>query len=223
MEVTQIILEAIIILLGLYLAFFKSYFQEKGKNIATKEDIEEITEKVETIKHNLLFGTQSKLSLQNEERNALINCYEKFSYWLNTSTDLYFGGINEQNQSKLEDIEDKLQAANFEFELAQGKMELFVNNQELTTLIDEIKMNTLQLQHLGQECIGDVEYIFFEIQKMRSETPPGQQLEPYKELLNKKRDRIRKFNEAKLEKYSKIAPLNNELQNRIYNHLQTLL
>lgn len=30
--------------------FFKSYFKEKGKNLATLEDIEEITEKVESVK-----------------------------------------------------------------------------------------------------------------------------------------------------------------------------
>lgn len=78
MDIIQIILEAVIIILGLYLALFKSYFQEKGKNIATKEDIEEITEKVETIKHNLLFGTQSKINLKNEERNSLVSCYEFF-------------------------------------------------------------------------------------------------------------------------------------------------
>lgn len=39
----NLILESVIILLGLYLAFFKSYFSEKVKNLATKEDVSEIT------------------------------------------------------------------------------------------------------------------------------------------------------------------------------------
>jgi hypothetical protein len=79
------------------------------------------------------------------------------------------------------------------------------------------------LQHLAQECIGDVEYIFFEIKSMKAQTLPAQQLEPYKELLNKKRDRLKAFNEKKLEQFSKVAPMNKELQNEIYNHLQSLL
>lgn len=50
MQITQLVIEILLVLLGLYLAFFKSYFKEKGKNLATKEDISEITEKIETIK-----------------------------------------------------------------------------------------------------------------------------------------------------------------------------
>jgi uncharacterized protein YlzI (FlbEa/FlbD family) len=223
MDSIQIILEVILILIGLYLALFKSYFQEKGKNIATKQDIEEITEKVETIKNNLMFGTQSKLTLKNEERNALVGCYEKYSYWLNACYDIYFGGIIEQNQTKLEDMDNKLQSANFEFEMAQGKMELFVNNESLTELFNKIKLYTLQLQHLSQGAIVDVEYNFFEIEKMKSQTPPAVQLEPYKELLNKRRERLKTFNEAKIEQYTKVVPLNKELQIVIYNHLQSLL
>ena len=38
-ELIQLVLEALILLLLLYLAFLKSYFQEKGRNIATKEDV----------------------------------------------------------------------------------------------------------------------------------------------------------------------------------------
>jgi hypothetical protein len=53
MEITEIVLEILIILIGVYLAFFKSYFEEKGKNLATKEDIQDITEKVEKIKYEL--------------------------------------------------------------------------------------------------------------------------------------------------------------------------
>lgn len=49
-QLLEYILNAILILIGLYQAFFKSYFTEKGKRLAVKEDIEEITEKIERIK-----------------------------------------------------------------------------------------------------------------------------------------------------------------------------
>ena len=76
MQTIQIIIEIIIVIIGLYLAFFKAYFKEKGKNLATKEDITEITQKIETVKNEIYFNTQSKLSLTTEERNALVNYYE---------------------------------------------------------------------------------------------------------------------------------------------------
>src|SRR5687768_15388553 len=69
-----------------------SYLQEKGKNLATKEDIGEITKTVEGIKTsfileiekvkvNLSFLNTSRISLANEERLAIINYYEKHYAW----------------------------------------------------------------------------------------------------------------------------------------------
>jgi hypothetical protein len=66
LQILQCVLEVLILLLGLYLTFFKSYFQEKAKNLATKEDIGEITQTVEKIKNQLSYSTQSKLSLNTE-------------------------------------------------------------------------------------------------------------------------------------------------------------
>lgn len=223
MEETEIILQAIIIIIGLYLAFFKSYFQEKGKNLATKEDIEEITKKVEKIKSDLEYLTQFKIGLTVEERNSLVNCYEKYSYWLNTCFDTYFGGINEENLTKLQETDARLSDAKFQYELAESRMQLFVNNEALSKLLSDIKLKTLELQHLSQKCIGDLEYIFFEIRKMKSETHPDSQLEPYKELLAKKSDLLLKLNGSKIELYKEIATLDNNLQVEIYNHLQALL
>ena len=71
MQTIQLIIEILILVIGCYLAFFKSYITEKGKNIATKEDITEITNKIETVKNEIYYITQSKLSLKTEERNAL--------------------------------------------------------------------------------------------------------------------------------------------------------
>ena len=59
-ELIQLLLEALIFLLLLYLTFFRSYFQEKGKNVATKEDVEEITSLVEAVKSQLQFSLQAK-------------------------------------------------------------------------------------------------------------------------------------------------------------------
>ena len=53
---------------GLYLIFLKSYFKEKGKNLATFEDIESITEKVENVKKDFnikLEGLKSELQKNN--------------------------------------------------------------------------------------------------------------------------------------------------------------
>ena len=81
-ETMQFILEVLILLLLLYLAFLKSYFQEKGKNVATKEDVEGITSLVESVKSQLQVSLQAKLSLRAEEHQALVDYFSKYSAWL---------------------------------------------------------------------------------------------------------------------------------------------
>ena len=69
----QIILDIIIIGIGLYLALVKSYFKEKGKNLATKEDIGEITSKVENVKSEIELLTHRKMTFEDENDNHLLN------------------------------------------------------------------------------------------------------------------------------------------------------
>lgn len=47
--------------------YFSSYFSEKGKNLATKEDVEEITDKIEKIRSNYVY--ESEL-LEKKKRNS---------------------------------------------------------------------------------------------------------------------------------------------------------
>ncbi|MHA8058947.1 hypothetical protein [Aquirufa nivalisilvae] len=224
MEIAQIILEVILVFIGLYLALFKSYFQEKGKNIATKEDIQEITELVETVKNQIHFSTQSKLSLKTEERNALVNHYEKYNYWLNTILDTYLGGINKENIGKLKDFEQRLNDAKFNFELADGRKEIFVDNKEIDELLKELKIKTLELQHIVEKKFGELEYWFFEVESMRKSTPlVNEQAAKYKELLEKKSNILKEMNAEKLERFIEIAPKDKKFQILVFNHLQKII
>ena len=90
--------------LGLVILYFTaknllpSYFNEKGKNLATKEDISDLTQLVETVKYNftketehlksnLQFLTNIHGSLIVEERNAIVDLNEKYFSWLNLLLD----------------------------------------------------------------------------------------------------------------------------------------
>ena len=50
---TTYLVPILYLLAALIAGFFGSYIREKGKNVATREDIEHITRKVESIKHEL--------------------------------------------------------------------------------------------------------------------------------------------------------------------------
>ena len=51
--INSVVIVVLIIILPLFLKkYLPAYFNEKGKNLATKEDIKEITDKVESVKSN---------------------------------------------------------------------------------------------------------------------------------------------------------------------------
>ncbi len=81
MNIAQIILESALIILGFYLAFFKSYSEEKGKNLATKEDIAEITKKIENVKSEIQLLTDRKKNFEKEMRQSLLDYHSAFNTW----------------------------------------------------------------------------------------------------------------------------------------------
>ena len=52
--------------------FLPAYFNEKGKNLATKEDIKEITDKIESVRFEYLGkleGVKSELSFSEKQKS----------------------------------------------------------------------------------------------------------------------------------------------------------
>ncbi|MCD4654973.1 hypothetical protein K8T06_13695 [bacterium] len=80
--VTAILVLQILMLLGLGIGFmffksyFPKYFAEKGKNLATKEDIEEITRKVESVKAEI---EEDKLIFQKKYQLKYEACLDALS------------------------------------------------------------------------------------------------------------------------------------------------
>lgn len=59
MNYFQIVFDIVLTIIGLYLAFGKSYFSEKGKNLATREDVGLITKEIETVKNEIMLHCSS--------------------------------------------------------------------------------------------------------------------------------------------------------------------
>lgn len=218
----QLLLQILIILLGLYLAFFKSYFQEKGKNLATKEDVEEITSKVEKIRHELHLETESKLSLRTEERNALVDYYTKYQYWLSTIMEATPSDVVETDEVGFKKIESRLYKAKFDFDIARAKFDIFVENGDILDIEEKTILGALKIQHMVQETMMELTQLHFNISAMRNTTEPPQQIGKYKELLSEKMEIVRRFNEKKIEKYKEILVDCQALKSITYKHIKSL-
>ncbi len=80
--IIRIILDLIIISLVLYFIFWKSYLNERGKNLATKRDIETITRKIETVKNEIGIYSQQKLSYISDRRKVALEFLSSISIWI---------------------------------------------------------------------------------------------------------------------------------------------
>jgi hypothetical protein len=141
--------------ISLCLAFGKSYYQEKGKNKAIKEDIAKITELVETVKHsftketetlkanlNLLTGFQG--GLLAEERNAIIDFNEKYFKWFNSLTDTSMGNIDYKNNDEIEKFRVNLGIISNSFINSEAKFTLFIEDKALIEFQRKLKLKTLE-------------------------------------------------------------------------------
>jgi len=151
-----IILQALTIVLGLYLAFFKSYIQKKGKNLATQEDIKKITKIIEEtkiqftadteyLKNRLSLYSQSFQSIKTLERNAIIEVNTKYSELLNSLTTfslVYYSYENYENlKSKDLYFSEKLMA----FNVAEDNLHLYAHEIELMSKKSELIRLTFKL------------------------------------------------------------------------------
>lgn len=229
----EIILEILLILIGLYLAFFKSYFQEKGKNLATLEDIEEITSKVEAIKTDFIreteklkleiqFTNQIKFSLKSEELKSLLDFYEKYYLWLNILLDFYFSSYNEDNRESLKDAKNIINDSYFKFLLAEAKAELLIDCKPLFQHTKDMKLKTLEFQNYVLLTIGEFNMLLLKIEQMKASTPVAQQFAPYSEFMERKLQFVKTYNENKLKHYSLIAKMNGQFQRLCYDLLTSM-
>jgi hypothetical protein len=221
-ETTQLVLEALILLLLLYIAFLKSYFQEKGKNVATKEDIEEITSLVEAVKSQLQFSLQARLSLRAEEHQALVDYFSKYSAWLSAIANCSIVGITEVNTLRLAEIRSRLDILHQEFELATGKMELFVENEEIQTQHGELIIETLKFQAHAQQMTFEIEGVILNVKHMPLNTPQDQQLVRHSELIERQKEIYRKYNDEKLESYKVLIQVVQKQRRAISRHIKAL-
>ena len=221
-DAIQLAIEVLGLLALLYLVFLKSYFGEKGKNLATKEDVAEITSLVESVKSQLQFSLQAKLSLRAEEHQALVDYFSKYSAWLSAITNCSVAGIHKDNTFRLSEIRSQLDAHKRDVELAEGKMQLFVENEDIQSRHGTLMIETLKFQGHAQQLTFNIEQSHLESKQVELSLPPHEQVQRYKELLEKELKLYQQFNEEQLQMYKALFPLVQEQRRAISAHIRAL-
>ncbi len=118
-----------------------AYESEKGKNLATKEDIEEITKQIETVKTEISFESQRKKEIIEERKKHLIDILFNVQKIIYGSNRLLIYGHNFNEPKKLYELNEEMNAALLDLTHdGQVVISEFVNLdgiETLTNLIDD--------------------------------------------------------------------------------------
>lgn len=169
METLSLILNVVIIII-LVIGYFliknliPNYFSEKGKNLATKEDIEEITKKVKTVESQINILTGNVLEYSTLKRQYVIDYFASYNNWERTITGVnldYSINCKELNRTAIERIYD----AKHSYNLKEGEIELFIEDSEFYTLRAELTIMTLNYQHEFEKFASQVERVISTVDK----------------------------------------------------------
>jgi hypothetical protein len=166
MEVTIIILQVLVGALGAYILF---YAQQKGKNLADKQDLRNITQiveeikknntaEIELLKNNLDFISSRKLEVFSEEKEALVGFYAQINTWLWEGLN---ARLNEYNHTNYSDLSDKLVSMRDMYNktnIAFSKVQLLISENELIMAGHYAIKEVLNLHHF-------VEGLYFKLKR----------------------------------------------------------
>lgn len=158
---TEILIESGILVLGIYLAFFKSYLTEKGKSAAMKEDISDLTLEVEKIKSDFnkeqeILKTDlqrilsNELSYQEEERNAILAFHSIISEWIYSILEIGYGDYNKTNIDDLIAVRKNIAGYYAKAGIAKSRIELLIEDAELVKYTREYYQFTLAFHHWNE-------------------------------------------------------------------------
>lgn len=156
-SIIQSISSILIVGVGIYLIYLKSYVQKKAENFATTRDIGKITQiveetkkqfnsELELLRSNLNLYGQSFNSIKSLERNALIEIANKYSAWLNSLLNFNLIFYSYDFYEPLMQQPFILLEKHLEFDIAEDNLHLYLHDMEIINKAAELKRVTYELE-----------------------------------------------------------------------------
>ncbi len=127
-----IVSSIVALIVSLYVLSLKSYFQRKGENLATKEDIGFITKEVESIKTEMSYNSQFRSKVYDETKIAAIHAFEMI-YNLHQSI-AEFDYHDNVDEKRYNEITEAQKNAGAEYFKAEAKLYLYIGDSEMFQL-----------------------------------------------------------------------------------------
>lgn len=221
---------AFLIIFGLYLKnFLPTYFGEKAKNLATKEDIGNITRIVESVKTeftqeteklkvDLHFLSQNRMSYSVDKRNAILDFYKNYCAWLQ----LMLGSIELSIKTPEEvfKLRMSIEESYTKVQISQTLFELYIDDEDLGSKRSKLILDTLHFHNERVKYLLLIEHQY-NYQKLAEEMT----LEMRSQELNKIHLEIMRltedFNKEKIKRYKdvfqKLVEFRKAIKSELYN------
>lgn len=156
----QIFLDIILIIGGFFVIFGKGYFSEKGRNLATKEDIKFITKEIETVKNEIYLSNKRKDDFFKEKKEVGLTFFDHSSYYIEyTSKVIDVIGNNSNNKEIIfKQIEDmRLQGAKIISSFL--KIYIYYDDNSFTKSAEDYYNTIVKIQRLTFSLLIQIERI----------------------------------------------------------------
>ncbi|MBT2620843.1 hypothetical protein [Chryseobacterium sp. ISL-6] len=196
--IIQVLIFAAIIIAYFFIKnLLPSYFSEKGKNLATKEDIEDITKKIKTVESKINVRTNGEIDYQSLKRKIVLEYFATYNSWERLITD---GNANTEINSETKNniLLQKIKDSKLQYNLKEGEIELFIEDEEFYKLRTEVTIKLLRLQQEFEMHCSQLNVI------IKIETDPQARHDKIME-------QTRKYNNILISKMKDIIPHRNNL------------
>jgi hypothetical protein len=121
-------------MLGLIMkSFFPNYVKKKAENLATKEDIKDITKKIESVKSKVEINTDAHKSYISERKLALLKFYDEISSFHYELMAVNFGDFPMDSGKSLYDYQTKYYKAVAEILKSYQRLVIYLPNDSTWT------------------------------------------------------------------------------------------
>lgn len=177
---------------SLFAILFKEYFKEKGKNIATKEDVEEITQKVENIKFEISNLHSQKNEFLEKRKLALLEFFELFIEFSETYLrNISFVDTYIDQPEKIRERMDKIINKKSEVEKAIWKLSIYeMEDQKFIEQIKTIYNKQIEHYHLTIDFLQKIENNSLFINRMQVTKELADERKKIKDNYIKERDTL---------------------------------
>lgn len=218
---------AAIIVLSLWAAYSlkrssNKYFEEKGKNLATKEDIGEITNTVKSIESELQYSLQGKLSWRKEKQDALVNYFTLYITWFTAISDTDCSLIDSQNFDKeIPKIKRELKEIRRQYDAARVRMEIFVDDYDFIKEALILRKETVFYEAHLQQYINHSRLIYQTIKHAYAAEENGETQRSIDSLLSQDEEAYNEYNDNLIADHDKIVELIQIHRRNISDYLKT--